>query len=66
MVKHEQLDSAIAYGTAGGGAALVSSLDVIAGPAASLTIVLSCVVVIVRLVYDVTRLVRYLRDKDKT
>ena len=62
---HETALSALSYGTAGGTAALAAYLDAMAGVAESITILLACAVVAVRLLYDATRYVRYLKDKDK-
>jgi hypothetical protein len=60
---HETMQSAISYGSAGLGSATALTLDSIAGVAESVTILLACAVVAVRLVYDVTRYIRYLKEK---
>lgn len=58
---HEDVQSVISYGSAGLGAGAVWSLEAVAGYAESVTLILACAVVFIRLVYDLTRFVRYLR-----
>jgi uncharacterized MAPEG superfamily protein len=62
---HETAQSMLSYGAAGSGLALATWVEHAAGVAQSVTIVLACLVVVVRLVYDTTRLIRYLKDKGK-
>lgn len=61
----ETVQSAVSYSTAGGTAAAAAYLDSMAGVAESITILLACAVVAVRLLYDATRYIRYLKDKEK-
>lgn len=62
---HETVQSVLSYGAAGAGSATALTLDAMAGVAESVTILLACAVVAVRLVYDVTRYFRYIKKKDK-
>jgi len=62
---NETAQSVISYGAAGLSSAAAATLDNVAGIAEQVTIILACVVVVVRLIYDTTRLVRYLKSRDK-
>lgn len=61
----ETVQSIVSYGSAGVSSAAVISLETVAGVAEQVTLILACAVVAVRLVYDVTRYIRYLKTKDK-
>ena len=62
---NEGVQSVISYGSAATAGASVFTLDAVAGVAESVTIILACLAVAVRLVYDVTRYIRYVRKKEK-
>ena len=62
---HEAAQSAVSYGAAGVSSVAVVSLETAAGVAEQVTLILACAVVAVRLVYDVTRYVRLLTNKNK-
>lgn len=57
---HETAQSVLSYGAAGATSVTALTLDSMAGVAESVTILLACAVVAVRLVYDVTRYIRYI------
>lgn len=62
---HDTAQSVLSYGSAGASSVAVVSLESMAGVAEQLTLLMACAVVAIRLVYDVTRYIRYLKDKDK-
>jgi len=60
---HESFQSIVSYSFAGVGSATAMTIDSMAGVAESVTILLACAVVAVRLAYDITRFKRYLRKQ---
>lgn len=56
---HNNMDSAISYGT-GGFAFIVGSLPQVADIAQHIAIILGCIVVFFRVLYDGTRTIRYI------
>lgn len=61
-MKQETAESIASYSIGGGAAAVVNLAD-IAETAQQLTIILACLVVVIRLIHDGIRLYRYLRYK---
>lgn len=59
----EQTQSLVSYSVAGCGAGIAQCIDAATGPAESLTILFACAVVFIRMLYDGTRFVRYLKKK---
>ncbi|CAB4139837.1 hypothetical protein UFOVP353_52 [uncultured Caudovirales phage] len=62
--KNEALESVSSYAIGGGGAMMAFLID-LSNLAQAMAIIFGCLVVLVRLVHDSVRLIRFIRDNNK-
>ena len=61
----EYIQSAVSYCTACAGSTISVSLEETAGKAEQITLIVVCGIVVVRLAYDITKLIKLIKTKKK-